>query len=107
MQFHFANFAGRKQVLGYKWRRTWLTQAEKGNSMLVVAIASQKGGSGKTTLCGHLAVEAEKNGFGPVALIDTDPQGSLSQWWNARVEKSPAFAKAGVSELESALQRLK
>ncbi len=75
--------------------------------MLIVAVASQKGGSGKTTLAGHLAVEAEKSGAGPVALIDTDPQGSLSQWWNARVEKSPAFAKAGVSELESALQRLK
>ncbi len=75
--------------------------------MLVVAIASQKGGSGKTTLAGHLAVEAEKAGAGPVALIDTDPQGSLAQWWNARVEKSPAFAKVAVSRLETALQDLK
>jgi len=75
--------------------------------MLVVAIASQKGGSGKTTLCGHLAVEAEKNGTGPVALIDTDPQGSLSQWWNARAAKSPCFAKVGAFELSSALAHLK
>ncbi len=44
--------------------------------MHVIAFASQKGGSGKTTLAGHIAVEAERRGAGPVALIDTDPQGS-------------------------------
>jgi chromosome partitioning protein len=76
-------------------------------SMLVIAVASQKGGCGKTTLSGHLAVEAEKAGAGPVAVIDTDPQGSLSGWWNARVEKSPAFAKASAFGLESALEHLK
>src|SRR5882724_634970 len=74
--------------------------------MIVVAVASQKGGSGKTTLCGHLAVEAEKAGAGPVTLIDTDPQGSLSQWWNARVARSPQFAKVGAFELQSALAHL-
>src|SRR5262249_7921725 len=55
-----------------------------GKSMKVVAFASQKGGSGKTTLAGHIAVEAERSGHGPVALIDLDPQGSLSLWWKAR-----------------------
>ena len=45
--------------------------------MLVLAMASQKGGSGKTTLSGHLAVEAEKAGAGPVALIDTDSDPDL------------------------------
>jgi chromosome partitioning protein len=74
--------------------------------MLVMALASQKGGSGKTTLSGHLAVEAEKAGAGPVALIDTDPQGSLAAWWNVRAEKAPAFAKVGVFDLQSALQKL-
>ncbi len=74
--------------------------------MIVVAVASQKGGSGKTTLSGHLAVEAEKAGAGPVALIDTDPQGSLSHWWNARAARTPQFAKVGAFELESALAHL-
>jgi chromosome partitioning protein len=74
--------------------------------MLVIALASQKGGSGKTTLSGHLAVEAEKAGAGPVALIDTDPQGSLAAWWNVRAEKTPAFAKVGVFDLQSAIERL-
>jgi len=71
-----------------------------------VVIASQKGGSGKTTLSGHLAVEAERAGFGPVALIDTDPQGSLSQWWNARAAEAPGFVKVGSLELEDALMEL-
>ena len=74
--------------------------------MIVVAVASQKGGSGKTTLSGHLAVEAEKAGAGPVTLIDTDPQGSLSHWWNARAARSPQFAKIGVFDLQSALAHL-
>jgi chromosome partitioning protein len=74
--------------------------------MLVIALASQKGGSGKTTLSGHLAVEAEKAGAGPVALVDTDPQGSLAAWWNVRTEKTPAFAKVGVFDLHTALKQL-
>jgi chromosome partitioning protein len=72
-----------------------------------LVIASQKGGSGKTTLSGHLAVEAEKAGAGPVALIDTDPQGSLSDWWNARKASTPLFVKVGSLELEDALEKLR
>ena len=45
-----------------------------GTDMRVLAVASQKGGSGKTTLAGHLAVQAERAGAGPVALLDLDPQ---------------------------------
>ena len=41
--------------------------------MRVLAMASQKGGSGKTTLSGHLAVQAQLSGAGPVCLIDIDP----------------------------------
>ncbi|MEQ8268741.1 MAG: ParA family protein [Parvibaculum sp.] len=75
--------------------------------MHVIAFASQKGGSGKTTLAGHIAVEAERRGAGPVALIDTDPQGSLSQWWNAREAERPFFARASDQGLESDLAKLR
>lgn len=75
--------------------------------MHVIAFASQKGGSGKTTLAGHIAVEAERRGAGPVALIDTDPQGSLSQWWNAREAERPFFVRASDEGLEADLARLK
>jgi len=52
--------------------------------MRILTIASQKGGAGKTTLTAHVAVEAERAGAGPVAIVDTDPQGSLAAWWNTR-----------------------
>ncbi|HWD49454.1 MAG TPA: ParA family protein, partial [Rhizomicrobium sp.] len=78
-----------------------------GSPMRVLVLASQKGGSGKTTLSGHMAVEAERAGLGPVALIDTDPQGSLAQWWNARAESVPYFAQVGVLDLGDALAHLK
>jgi len=71
--------------------------------MYVIVCASQKGGSGKTTLSGHLAVEAARSGAGEIALIDTDPQGSLAAWWNAREAPTPHFVKAGMADLEDAL----
>lgn len=74
--------------------------------MHVLVLASQKGGSGKTTLSGHLAVEADQAGIGPVALIDTDPQGSLSHWWNSRAASSPHFAKVGLLDLGASLAQL-
>ena len=71
--------------------------------MRVLALASQKGGSGKTTLSGHLAVQAQRAGAGPVVLIDIDPQGSLSDWWNERQADFPAFAQTTVARLASDL----
>jgi chromosome partitioning protein len=75
--------------------------------MRVLAIASQKGGSGKTTLSGHLAVQAQRVGAGPVVLIDIDPQGSLSDWWNERTDEFPAFAQTSVARLAADLALLR
>lgn len=75
--------------------------------MRVLALASQKGGSGKTTLSGHLAVQAQLAGHGPVVLIDIDPQGSLSDWWNEREDEMPAFAQTSVARLASDLEILR
>lgn len=57
--------------------------------MQTIVINSQKGGSGKTTLCAHLSVEAERAGDGPVFLIDTDPQGTLTTWHEKRQSELP------------------
>ena len=74
--------------------------------MRTLVLASQKGGVGKTTLAGHLAVMAESKGAGPVALIDTDPQGSLSSWWNERQAETPAFASVDIASLADHLSLL-
>ena len=75
--------------------------------MRILALASQKGGSGKTTLSGHLAVQAQRAGAGPVVLIDIDPQGSLADWWNEREAEFPAFAQTTVARLASDLEILR
>ncbi|ONF96346.1 ParA family protein [Sphingomonas jeddahensis] len=58
--------------------------------MRILAIASQKSGSGKTTLSEHLAVQAHRVGPSAVVLMDIDPQGSRSDWWNERTDVFPA-----------------
>lgn len=75
--------------------------------MDVVAIASRKGGSGKTTLAGHIAVQAERSGTGPVALIDVDPQGSLASWWNERRELTPLFVQSAMDRLDADVTALR
>lgn len=52
----------------------------------VVTIAQQKGGAGKTTVAAHVAVALSQRGY-RVALIDIDPQGSLTKWHSIREEQ--------------------
>ncbi len=75
--------------------------------MHIIAVTSQKGGSGKTTLAGHLAVAADRAGAGKVALVDTDPQGSLSEWWNARKAETPLFARTVTARLGTDIERMR
>jgi chromosome partitioning protein len=73
--------------------------------MRILALVSQKGGVGKTTLAGHLAVAAEKGGE-TVAVLDTDPQGSLAAWWNSRTAETPLFVRGNLAELRQQLTEL-
>ena len=52
----------------------------------IVTVAQQKGGSGKTTIAVNLGVELRRRGL-KVALLDTDPQGSLGRWFLSRRER--------------------
>ena len=52
----------------------------------IITIAQQKGGAGKTTLAAHLAL-AWAAGGSRVAVIDIDPQASLSAWFRLRRER--------------------
>jgi len=55
-------------------------------SAKVITVAQQKGGAGKTTLAAHLAIAltaAKKK----VAVVDIDPQQSLTMWYRMREER--------------------
>ncbi len=52
----------------------------------VITIAQQKGGAGKTTVAAHIAVALSQKG-NRVAIIDIDPQGSLSYWHKIREDR--------------------
>ena len=74
--------------------------------MQTIVINSQKGGSGKTTLCAHLAVQAEKSGDGPAFVIDTDPQGTLSTWHEKREAEVPQRAEVALADIAAGLKVL-
>ena len=54
----------------------------------IITVAQQKGGSGKTTVAAHLAVAFHSLLDRRVAILDTDPQGSLGRWFMARTDRS-------------------
>jgi len=71
--------------------------------MKTVAILSQKGGTGKTTLALHLAVAAERRDIS-VAVIDLDPQASAAEWKDSRADESPSVTSIQSTRLAKALE---
>ena len=75
--------------------------------MKILVLAAQKGGAGKTTLATNIAVEAERMGDGPVALIDTDPQGSLAEWAEEREAATPILAQCSSHKLSQQIKEMR
>lgn len=71
--------------------------------MYVIAIASQKGGAGKSTFAVNLAALADHE-QAPALLIDTDAQGSLSVWHRARGMRTPLLVSTRASDLPDVLE---
>lgn len=73
--------------------------------MHIIVAASQKGGSGKTTVVRSLAVTAQQS-YGRTVILDLDPQGSLTSWWNRREAPEPALVKFAIAELPERASQL-
>jgi chromosome partitioning protein len=71
----------------------------------VLALLSQKGGSGKTTIATHIAVAlgADRR----VVLVDTDPQRSAAAWWRAREAKTPELVEAKAGAIVATLRSVR
>jgi CobQ/CobB/MinD/ParA nucleotide binding domain len=61
--------------------------------MKILAIVSEKGGAGKTTLAVNLAVAAEAHGLA-TAIFDLDPRANSTVWGDRRETKIPAVVPA-------------
>lgn len=76
--------------------------------MKTIGVLARKGGSGKSTLTLHWAVEAERQGKGNVAVIDMDPQQTSVKWSKRRLEQlekhTPAMLVASAGDLQKALE---
>ena len=69
--------------------------------MQIIALISQKGGAGKTTLA--IAVAAERAGVTSV-LVDLDPQASAAQWSDLREAETPVVTCSPAARLTSVLK---
>jgi chromosome partitioning protein len=70
--------------------------------MKTISLLSQKGGTGKTTLCVHLAVAAERAGKSAV-ILDLDPQASSTGWKDNRSQETPVAVSLQFSRLAQTL----
>jgi len=71
--------------------------------MITIALVSQKGGSGKTTLATHLAAKATQAGY-VTCLIDTDPQATAAAWGDWRGKTDPEVITAPPARLARVIE---
>lgn len=71
--------------------------------MKTIAIISQKGGAGKTTLAVHLATAAALSGLA-TAIIDLDPQGTAASWGDRRRAGEPEVISGQAARLPTLIE---
>ena len=70
--------------------------------MKTIAVISQKGGAGKTTIALNLAVAAVRSGH-QSAVIDIDPQASAKCWHDLRQDEAPVVVSVQAARLPEIL----
>jgi chromosome partitioning protein len=74
--------------------------------MKVISLVTQKGGSGKSTLCVSLAVAAQEAGH-TVCVLEMDKQATASQWAQARQGRAPEVGQITADRLTDIIGRLR
>jgi chromosome partitioning protein len=74
--------------------------------MKVISLVTQKGGSGKSTLCVSLAVAAQQADRS-VCILEMDKQATVTQWAQAREGRAPEVAQVTADKLETVVDRLR
>ena len=74
--------------------------------MKAIAFVTQKGGSGKSTLCISLAVAAQEAGRS-VCILEMDRQATVSDWAEHRRADTPEVAQIDATQLDDIMARLR
>ena len=72
--------------------------------MKTLGVIAQKGGTGKTSLSVHLAVQATHDGL-RVLLVDMDPQASATAWWKRRQDRRPELTRGNGGAFAGILEK--
>jgi len=74
--------------------------------MKAITFVTQKGGSGKSTLCINLAVAAQEAGCS-VCILEMDRQATVSDWAEHRTSESPEVAQVDATQLDEVMRNLR
>jgi chromosome partitioning protein len=74
--------------------------------MRTIAFVTQKGGSGKSTLCISLAVAAQEAGH-TVCILEMDRQATASDWVSNRTAEGPEVAQIDAARLQAVVEQLR
>jgi chromosome partitioning protein len=74
--------------------------------MKAITFVTQKGGSGKSTLCISLAIAAQEAGHS-VCILEMDRQATISDWAEHRTRDSPEVAQIEATQLEGIIEQLR
>ena len=74
--------------------------------MKAITFVTQKGGSGKSTLCISLAVAAQEAGQS-VCILEMDRQATVSDWAERRLSGTPEVAQIDATQLDEIMARLR